>query len=1277
MASFAPPAQLVDIPLSLFGGMNTEVAAPDLPEGLSPDNQDFVFVPGGAFTRPCLKKLLSTGIAGNPEIVYAKNYPLPDGSSMNLFMDSAGKIYSQTPGPGPITYQLRTQVPAGLKAQSASAFGREYIAVSDLIHGQWPPLQFDGTNFDRVTQDGPAVGPTVANIAPAVATIQNTGPGVNYTITSITPTDPVEGNDPRDRGRDFVIYKSLTIVTSAPNALAVGTVISMTGVTPSSFNRTNVRVTAIVDPSTFKIAYNSQSTATGAGGTITVQNPSLTRVHNVVTAITSAPHGFQAGWQVKVLMGNITIGAISAISRDGNGVVTVTLAAAVTIPIGSHIQIIGVTDTSFNGPFPVASVLSGTQFTYQQGGSPANSSGGNVQDVFLGSFFIQSTPDATSFTYRNIGPDDLTNATGTATILGQISPGSHGVVLIYLTRQGALTRTSPPVRFAANGGQQMLLTDLAIGPANVVARLIGMTGAGGDNYFVIPSTPQVAGDVVGTSTLILDNTSTSVVLDFSDSTLFSGIAIDQIGNDLFDQRVLGPALGFYSYASRLMCWGDFNQVENLLNLTLAAGYIPITETAFPGFAANNGSGTAWVNPGNNASTSAYADVTVISPGVSQNLYSQTFGFTNLGTPTRIPVNFQYYLTGGGTGLPGSQRSTMTVQLLKAGTPFGTPQIITLSDDRFGTPGTSAAPLSASLLFPAAGLTASDINDSLFGVLIFLTANGHSTDLFVRAVTVSPTLTPALPMGWSSDGSTSVGGAIVSSALPGIQELYQMTSAGGSNDCMISQPAFQDAFGTAILLPNTRYSVSLYMQHIAVLTGWLVVLLDSPTLGNIASVSIPLIVARAQMRRFDLNADTPAIIPSDTLLRIYLQSVPVGAQVSIGEVALQYTAQPYNNGLARISYVVNPEGFAQTTGNLGSTDDQSPIRCFSLQRNSTLLKTAEGTHLFQQNASEPNQWVVDNLSRSVGACSIRAGDPGKFGTGDAAEDWDITVNQNGWYIFGGGDFFKISQEMSAQPTGRSPFDPRITWDDVDWSRQHLIWTKNDIHERRFYCGAPIVGQTDLVLFVLDYRELNTVLEIASGDPIKISMTGKQAATDHTRKWSRWNVAANCADILIQNGNARQMTFAGGTRNGNAYGNLYTLDPALLTDDDYGQMFPYYVTYFFINHEMEQALGIGPNRKLIRKISGFITGVGYVSIVPLVNSLWNPLPATTVRLLKADTDRSNSMNDDLEWTTGIRGDRIAFRIQVQPTPGTTDVQLKIQKLIVGMCADPLAKRRSSDL
>jgi len=45
----------------------------------------------------------------------------------------------------------------------------------------------------------------------------------------------------------------------------------------------------------------------------------------------------------------------------------------------------------------------------------------------------------------------------------------------------------------------------------------------------------------------------------------------------------------------------------------------------------------------------------------------------------------------------------------------------------------------------------------------------------------------------------------------------------------------------------------------------------------------------------------------------------------------------------------------------------------------------------------------------------------------------------------------------------------------------------------------------------------------------------------------------------------------------FGNVYTLNPDIYTDDDYGQVSSYYYTYGFVNRGAEQQLQVGSHQK----------------------------------------------------------------------------------------------------
>lgn len=243
------------------------------------------------------------------------------------------------------------------------------------------------------------------------------------------------------------------------------------------------------------------------------------------------------------------VGNITAISRTSN-VVTVTTATPIDLVASDHVTIAGVTDTSFNGVFPVATIIDSLHFTYALALANAASSG------------------------------------GTAAPVGSISAGVHQCVVILVTRQGYLTRPSPPVSWTSIGGVRANVTglpSLATLP-NIVGRILAFTGAGGDLFYYttgLDGAPQMQ---------VIDNSMPSYVVDFSDTALLAGISADS----LFRLVELGDCAGVIGYADRLFWWGERNKQNNWDNLTFdgtfggAGGNVPLGWTADPTYFTGGG-----------------------------------------------------------------------------------------------------------------------------------------------------------------------------------------------------------------------------------------------------------------------------------------------------------------------------------------------------------------------------------------------------------------------------------------------------------------------------------------------------------------------------------------------------------------------------------------------------------------------------------------------------------------------------------------------------------------
>lgn len=1018
------PSGSVDVPTSLFLGLNTEVNPIDLPEGQSPDCQDVIFVPGSVASRPCLHGILSPRLAGSPTITYQKTFVQANGQPLTLFLDSLGNLWKEDVANNPGVAVSIGSVTPGSYCTSVTANNREWMAFHDGLHGTDIPRQFDGVNFDRITQDGPGAGPssiTDNNVQVAVSSVAigNLGGGI------ATATEA---------------GLSVTITTNAAHGLTeVGGFVLIAGVSVAGYNGV-YQIQAIPSTTTFITTNAGSGLGNGNGGTLGLAT---------VTVVTSTAHGLQVGDAV---------------------------------------------------------ILSGTGSTFNNG---TNQTSNTPVPLF---WDVVQVTNATTFLFSLVGlrgqgalnttTINGSGAGGNAQIGGMISVGTHQLCVSFQLRSGYITAPSPIVSWTCAGNKSATVTNVPIGPANTVARILSLTGAGGANFFYIPASARIPGSsllfngglappTIVAATIIPDNVTTTFVLDFPDNTLFAGQPIDVTGNNLFAQVVLGPCLGFTYYASRLISWGERNKIQQFLNMGFEGGF-----------------------------------------------YSAS---------------------------------------------------------------------------------------------------------------------PAAPLGWTQADAHS---ALVANPAKFGEALKITGTGGGGNIGLISQPAYQDANFVPILLPNTAYTFRFWaIASAAGLPGNLVAEIFSPSSGSLATatVSIATIGNAGLFFQQNFTAAMPAVIPIDTIIRFYATGQNLNDTVTIDELEIIYKTVPFIDTFARVSYISPPaslESFDINTGKIGATEDTSPIRGFAQMRKNLYLGTASGIHSTRDNGTtEPNQWEVAEVSRTVGPISSKMFDAGKFGTGDTGEEWLVIGSYGGAYIFGGGPLFKISQEN--QPI----------WDRINKAAMQTACLKNDPTTRRVYFALPLDTATaPNVVYPMDYREMDTDAQIAAGAPIHISFSGKMIASDLARKWAKWNVQTNCIEIIQRPGGVQQLCFGAGngvTPGGMAgFGQFYFLDPTKLTDDDYGQINPYWTSYFFVNHDQEQALQLGGYRKTFEYSAYYISGVGTFTVTPYRGSLSNPWNASIARTLNA------TQLNDVEIPLNIPSSRVAFKIASQPLQGQTDNSFNLQKMIVSI-------------
>lgn len=1186
----------VAVPLTVFGSWVTEVSPDSVPENISPDCADVVFSPGNVGSRPGLEKVFGTpfpagGVNGQvPTLVSGFSYTLPTGTIQNLYYDSNGVLWVEYLTTTPGTYTKLLQSTPNSFCRFMSAFGRVYIAISDGLHGAEAPIQYDGTNLDRFTNDAPGIAPSVTSITLPAVTMTTSGSPTTTAITSITTTDPVIVGTPPNT---FTVYTSLTLVVASTAGLSVNEPVAISGAT--GLNGSEV-ITQIIDLTHLKTGlYGGLNTFTTAtGGTLTgTPNVTLVRANNSVLCTTSAAHNLQVGYQAQItgvpalavgggitsividnedLPGlatvtttnphgllpenDVTITGVAPASVGGSwsanwdgSTTTMTSGTAHGLVPGAVISISGgsgatavfnttVTVALVPGPtaiafsatylgtapltasgltvsiawpvpddtpdptyFEVESCPTPTTFQVQVTYSDGTWTSGNVSFAWNGTFYVQTVPSTTSFSYLQYGPNGSTTTAGTVTPFGQCAPGLHLVAVCFLDENGGITAPSPFATFESNGGQYINLTNIPLGPNPTVARILVFTGAQPNvpgelpPFYYIPTISQLEGQIVGTATQIDDNATTNVVLDFSDNTLYAATGISIPGNDLANQFVLEGALGFGAYSSRLTTWGQRNTVDNLIGMHFASGV--------------NGAG-------------------------------------------------------------------------------------------------------------------------------FL-------------------------VGWNT--SANVGGILTGTQVRGLLGWQITVPNTGAASGQLSQSAYLDAYGDPIITGDTPYlfrvrlaatfldpNLNFFAQLSSASTGF--TSLATFNGANMGTDSPFGSLGTYEQQAFSLT--TPDTIPADLTLTIWATSTSglhASIIVAVTEMSIIYADTPYLDQDAFASYVNNPNGMDGDAGEFGANDPSKLMDMAELRDTLYLLTQAPSGRLHETNGSgtsQPSGWDVSEVAANCGVISAfglthsQADDTAASG----GDDWMAWPSDSGAYIFGGGLPEKITQEIQPNWNDPTTTDTAVQ---INFAAATCAWGLCDPVARLLYFGLPIGTATaPNKIYVLDFKNLGSAAAIAGSPPFHPSYSGKLIATDNSRKWAPYNMTMNGgARMYRENGQLEIVLFGGnGLTPGVAAGkgNVYLLNPAFLTDDDFGQIFPYYTTYAFIDPEKAQALGLAGVRILMAYIQAYIQGTGTITATYYPDDLANLWSLTTTRSL------TTFYGDRQIGGAMCSGDRIFIKISSSPVTGT---------------------------
>jgi hypothetical protein len=498
-------------------------------------------------------------------------------------------------------------------AESVTVDDREFIAFSNLLNGTDIPRTFDGENFPRLSQVGPGAPPTAAttttasvisSITQIIAFPLPVDPH-SWLLISASPSDIGSFGAPATPGNVMtIVLPTATIIGQGlgltQTYLLAGMNIILSGfptlggfvvnndptgvLAPPFYTVTSVgspipgqeSYDALTFTVSFTTFYNKETPAgctfqaTEATMTTAAQVPNLEVGDRFQIASTGGapPAGYDGTWTVDQTPNASQLEIVSTVLNNNIATYGFNLISGVAPVAG---QAVTVTSTlNGNGIFNVtnaviSSVSTGT-FSLQIN-SPSNVA--SAAEDGSGLIF------GTIFQFDPLAIVGNKSGVGTIVTVGIIAAGIRGICYSFLTDNDYITAPSPIFTYdVIAGAETLVVSNLLPGPPNVVARIVHLTAGNGGNFYNIPVPVTVlsnGADVVNTATYLLDNTSTSISLSFSDEVLTGATEIDVPGNNLFETIELGAPLALIPYAGRIFALGEQNKVQNLLNWSFDGG----------------------------------------------------------------------------------------------------------------------------------------------------------------------------------------------------------------------------------------------------------------------------------------------------------------------------------------------------------------------------------------------------------------------------------------------------------------------------------------------------------------------------------------------------------------------------------------------------------------------------------------------------------------------------------------------------------------------------------
>lgn len=1252
------------VALTTFSGAVTNINPVALPQGSSPDNSDCAFLPSGVFSRACLQKALATSL-GVVTVVYGKSYVDPSGIIRDFYLDSVGNFWMEIISPSNLAAAptvIFTTTP-GASARSITANGREYVAIHNGLQGADIPYQLtglpDGTvQIDRVTQDAPGAPPTVANLILPPSSVAGSASPIVLTIGSFG----IQGAnlDPTGTFYQSIYFWTATSITGVEPGQSV--VISST----TNFNGTFGPITAVypsLDQSLIEVsgAYIPAGTSFETSGTVTIEQGALQRSSNIVTGVTTAPHGLLPGYQVQItnaIAGQIGTGVASIVINNENaaGIATVTvnlasgqlthglvpgLFVAITgvqgVAVGTSVSSIiragqivtvvfsagtglapdaiitvsGAMPSSFNTTTRILTVTTGTNtgdtITYTQVDVDATGSGATVnvewpipETATPDLYEVLTAPTATSFQVQLNYPD-ATFTTGTVTLAWD---GTFDVLSVPTPQTFTYQQYGPDATASPISGATIMATPIGqIAPGLRQAVVFFINRQGGVTGYSPPLTIVTPGGQYLSVTNIPIGPPTTVarVIAFTgaDGAYFFYIPSPPQVNG----QVVGTA----------------TQIND--NVTTNA----VFDFGDPALFAAIGISI----PGNNLANQIVLDGA---------------------------LNFGYY---GSRLLTIGQRNTVQ-SLLNMGFDGGYFQPIAQNAGSFVTGASYVITTVGTTNFVAIGASASTV-----GIQFYATGAGSGTG----TATPSPT-----PTGWTYGGTN---GRLIPNGGRASMGAWSINVVPSAHCGVLSQGAYEDPTGAPIIDGDTLYSIRVYLQPTVAatdLTFTVALTSASTSFSATATISGSVMNSAGSWLQANFSQRTPTTIPSDFTLSVYAESSATSLTLLVDELSLIYEEEPtLTSGYG--SYVNNPEAFDGVTGVFGPDDDTHQLMGMFIIRSALYMLTLDPNgrlHETSQGDTEPAEWVIGEVASNCGLVGVAALTQSQAddSTASGGEEWESWYSSDGPRIFGGSTPDKIAQEIQ-RPAGQAFPGAPPDLGALNVAAQLTVWALNDPQSKTLYFGIPANTATaPSVMWQMSYVGMDSAEQIANSPPVHRALSGKLVTSDLARKWSPWQRAMNGAALMFRQANVVQPVFFNGNgltpnmSSTGAYGNVYILNAGMYTDDDYGQFSPYYTTYAFVDRDTEQQLDLGGGLKTVSYSFTTIAGIGLLTPQLLYNFLNQPWSIQGQTGTESQYALSLFPPGDLEWS-GIMAQGYRFFMKYAPIPNpagstakpTTDVKFSL--------------------